>query len=72
MAEIDSHRAGGLEFLGEIDAPARRIRRDIEVPADIWPGKWTDMESLERNAEEWRREARRRAFVAFMRRLFRR
>lgn len=72
MAEIDSIRAGRFELVGEIDTPRRRIQRDIEIPADIWPATRTDMASLERNAEEWRREERRRAVVGFIRRLFRR
>ncbi len=72
MAEIDSTLAGGFELVGEIDTPRQRVRRDIEVPADIWPGTYTDMASLERNADEWRREERRRVFYGFIRRLFRR
>ncbi len=72
MAEIDSTLAGGFELVGEIDAPQRRAFREREVPVDIWPGTSTDMASLERNAEEWRREERRRALRGFIRRLFRR
>lgn len=72
MAEIDSTLAGRFELVGEIDTPRRRTHREIEVPADIWPGTRTDMVSLERNADEWRREERRQAFYGFIRRLFRR
>jgi len=72
MAEIDSTLAGRFELVGEIDAPRRRAHRDVEVPQDIWPGTRSDMASLERNAEEWRREERRRAIYGFMRSLFRR
>lgn len=71
MAEIESMRAERFEIVGEIDAPQRRARREIDVPADIWPGRASDMASLERNAEEWRREERRRAVAGFIRRLFR-
>lgn len=71
MAEIDSTLAGRFELVGETDAPRRRVRREVEVPADIWPGTQSDMASLERNAEEWRREERRRAVAGFIRRLFR-
>ncbi|MCD2174047.1 hypothetical protein [Rhizobium sp. C4] len=72
MAEIDSYRAGRFELVGEIEAPRRRSHREVEVPSAIWPGTRSDMASLERNAEEWRREERRQAVIAFMRRLFRR
>ncbi|HWU61247.1 MAG TPA: hypothetical protein VN112_04420 [Ensifer sp.] len=72
MAEIDSTRAGSFELMGEIDARHRPVRRHADVPADIWPGTRSDMASLERNAEEWRREERRRAIAEFIRRLFRR
>lgn len=72
MAEIDSYRAGGFELVGEIDTPRRQAHRRVEVPVDIWPGNCTDMASLERNAEAWRREERRQAIVTYLRRLFRR
>ena len=72
MAEIDSTLAGRFELVGEIDAPQRRALREVEVPADIWPGTRSDMASLERNAEEWRREERRRAVMGFIRRMLRR
>ncbi|MET3614579.1 hypothetical protein ABID16_002916 [Rhizobium aquaticum] len=72
MAEIDSTLAGRFELLGEIDASPRRELREIEVPTDIWPGTRSDMASLERNAEEWRREERRQAVTGFVRKLFRR
>lgn len=72
MAEIDSTLAGGFELVGEIDAPKRRALREMEVPVDIWPGTGSDMASLERNAEEWRREERRQAIKGFIRRMFRR
>lgn len=72
MAEIDSTLAGRFELVGEIDAAKRRALREVEVPADIWPGAQSDMASLERNAEEWRREERRQAVKRFIRRLFRR
>lgn len=72
MAEIDSTLAGRFELVGEIDAPQRGAFREVEVPADIWPGTRSDMASLERNAEEWRREERRQAVMGFIRRMLRR
>ncbi len=71
MAEIDSTLAGGFELVGEIDAPKRRAIREVEVPVDIWPGTRTDMVSLERNADEWRRMERRQAVTRLIRRFFR-
>lgn len=71
MAEIDSTLAGRFELVGEIDARQKRVLRETEVPADIWPGTRSDMASLERNADEWRREERRQAVTRFIRRLFR-
>ncbi len=51
------------EALGEIDNGlalyTREEQRDLY---DVWPGKRTDMESLERNAAAFRREERRRFF----------
>ncbi len=51
------------EALGEIDnglvLHTKAERLDL---CDVWPGKRTDMESLERNAAAFRREERRRFF----------
>lgn len=71
MAEIDRVNAGRFEWVGEIGRPVPRPTRQQEVPPEVWPGKMTDLESLERNAEAFRREERRKAMAAFFRMLAR-
>lgn len=76
MSEIDTIRAERFEWIGEVGTKSvlRRAMPDelADVPPDVWPGRWTDIESLERNAEAFRREERRKAVAAFFRMLFRR
>jgi hypothetical protein len=61
MGEIDSYKASASQPLGEIDMATRDAwAMDPVVPAEIWPGRWTDMESLERNARLYRLDERRR------------
>jgi hypothetical protein len=72
MAEIDTLRAGRHEWVGEIGRPVVRPTRPDDIPVDVWPGKRTDLASLERNAEAWRREERRQAMRVFFKLLFRR
>ena len=72
MAEIDGYVAGSIELIGEIEAPKLRMRTETDIPVEIWPGKFTDIASLERNAEAWRRLERRRAVALFFKRLLRR
>lgn len=77
MSEIDMIRADRFEWIGEVGTK-RAVQRQAmpddltDIPPDVWPGKWTDIDSLERNAEAFRRAERRKAFRAFMRMLFRR
>lgn len=65
MAEIDSLKTGRYEWVGEIGKTAARPKRHEEVPTEVWPGKMTDLASLERNAEAFRSEERRKAMVGF-------
>ena len=77
MSEIDMIRADRFEWVGEVGTK-RAVQRQampddlMDIPPDVWPGRWTDIDSLERNAEAFRRDERRKAFRAFMRMLFRR
>lgn len=63
MRNFNSYEGPAYEALGEIDSGliiyTRGERMDI---ADVWPGKRTDLESLERNAAAFRRQERRRFF----------
>jgi hypothetical protein len=61
MGEIDSYKTSASQPLGEIDMATRDAwAMHPVVPSEIWPGRWTDMESLERNARLYRQEERRK------------
>ena len=61
MRNFNHHEGPAYDALGEIDRGfiiyMRRERLDL---ADVWPGKRTDLESLERNAAALLRQERRR------------
>lgn len=64
MRHFNHHESLAYDALGELDNGliiyTRNERMDL---ADIWPGKRTDLESLERNAAAFHRQERRRFFA---------
>lgn len=64
MVNISDSRDLRYEQTGEIDAFKVHLwLRDDVMPPEIWPGKFSDMESLERNALHYERLERRQRLM---------
>lgn len=61
MTEIDTIRGSSFIRAGEIDR-SDLWKGNEGIPPDVWPGRFSDIESLERNAALYREDERRRFF----------
>ncbi len=63
MRRVNDFLGSDYEFLGEIDNGLILYKKGERMDlADVWPGKRTDLASLERNAAAFKREEHRRFF----------